>query len=133
MFDDIFVDALRNKYRYDFKSESKNFILTTEDLFDLGLEDLDNIYGLLDEELSKISSHKSLSKSNMSPEVDELRKKMSIVEFVYGFVEQNINDMNNAREVAQQRQRIMKLIDEKQDEDLKNKSIDELKDMLENL
>ena len=126
----IFETALRGKFRFEHKG-----LISTEDLWDLKIEQLDKIYSNLSDKLD-IANKGSLLNSvtvNKSIEQQEIDTKMQIAKYIFDVKVKEQEDRRLAKEKKEQKQKILALLDEKQNEELKNKSIDELKKMLENL
>lgn len=131
--DNLWLTALDNGYTYELRNEVSNYTLTTEDLFSLSLKDLDSIYADLDIFLSEYGKGKSLKKDNDDDGIAIIRNKMDIVEMVYRFKENKIQVLRDEQVKAEKKQHLMKLIKDKEDESLKELSVDELKDLLRDL
>ena len=130
---DLWVKGLKEHYRFSFDNGKSNFNLTLEDLFNLNLDELDKIYGDLDNELSKVEDKKTLFKDKNNPLAIELQNKMCLVESVYNIKKEELDLLNDSMVKNEQKQKLLRLISEKEDEVLKDKSVDELRDMLNNL
>ena len=119
---DIFEYASRNKLRFEFKG-----LLTVEDLWDLNTASLDKIYKNL----------KSEEKANEGESLLEVKKEdlylKAKIEIIKIIVADTINEAEKkvkALKEKQTRVKIMKLIQEKEDESLKGLSLEELKKLL---
>lgn len=122
----IFETAIRNKFRFAFKG-----MISVEDLWDLRLESLDDIYKNLVSEKKK-ASEESLLQIKIK-EKEELECKINIVRYI---AEVKISEMENrakVKEKKQQKQRILEILNEKENQDLKNKSTEELRLMLDSM
>lgn len=122
----LFETAIRNKYRFNYRG-----LITTEDLWDLKVEALDSIYKDLVKEAKK-SEEESLLEVK-TKEAKEVDCKIEIVKYI---VKTKLEEKETRKQAAAnriQKQRILELINEKEDESLKSKSIDELKKMVEEL
>lgn len=122
----IFETAIRNKFRFAFKG-----MISVEDLWDLRLESLDDIYKNLVSEKKK-ASEESLLQIKIK-EKEELQCKINIVRYI---AEVKISEMENrakVKEKKQQKQRILEILNEKENQDLKNKSTEELRLMLDSM
>lgn len=122
----IFEYATRNKIRFPFKG-----MISVEDLWDLSLVNLDSIYKTLNKQV-KQSEEESLL--NTKTNVDtELEVQIAIVKHIVSvkLAEHDAREKAAAKKV--QKQKIMAIIASKEDEALKNSSVDDLKKMLDNL
>lgn len=118
-----------SKLKLRFSTSKGN--LSTEDLWDLSLEQLDAIAVKLDEQIEK-SPRKSFIKT-ISKVNETLELKFAIVKDVIDtkMAEQAARENQQAK--SAQRQKILELIAEKEDFELKGKSADELRKMLDEL
>lgn len=125
----LFEKATRKKYR--FPASMGN--VTTEDLWDLPLEQLDKIArelhtGIKDgAEVSFIDEAKPTAAHTLET------NKLDVVKRV---IEVKLADKERAEKTAvtkAKKQRILSLLDEKQDEELKGKSTEELEELLDAL
>lgn len=120
----IFEIATRNKYRFQ-----RNGPISTEDLWDLDLATLDSIFKDLNAKKKQADEESLLTER--SAEDTELETKIEIVRHIVSRKLDERNAANEARAKKERNQRIMEIIADKQDEDLRGKSIDELKAMLD--
>ena len=123
MENNIFFNALKQNYRFSYKGQ-----LTTEDLFDLSVESLDAIYKSL-KKLQKEGEEDSLL-TKAKKEDNILSEKIAIVRTI---VEDKMIEKERAKNAAKKRaqnQRILEILNDKQDAALKEKSIEELQAML---
>lgn len=119
----IFKNATKKKYRFNF-----NGLVTVEDLWDLSLENLDKVYKQLKRQ-QKSESEESLL--NVSQEDEVLLEKIEIIkEIVADKLAAKERAVNAAKKRAQN-QRILEIMADKQDAALRDKSIEELQAMLE--
>lgn len=121
-----FETALRTKMRFPFRG-----MISTEDLFDLSLTNLDSIFKTLNSELKQVKEESLLD--TKTKEDKELDMKISIVKYI---VEEKIKqeqDKKNEKAVKAQQQKIMEILSAKQDESLQNKTVEELQAMLGDL
>lgn len=122
---DILEKAIRLKLRFNFKG-----MLTVEDLWDLKLNELDMIYKELNQQ-KKLQESESLLTNNLINDIVNLQ--IEIIKYV---VEQKQAEQlaeQTKIEKQQQKQKILEILSRKQDEDLQNKSTEDLLKMLENL
>lgn len=120
---DLFKIATKKKYRFSYKGQA-----TVEDLWDLSVEELDKIYKNL-KSLQKNASEESLLQT-VTKEDKELNNKIEIIKTI---VTDKLAAKDRAIKAASQRaqnQRILEIMADKQDAALKEKSIEELQNML---
>lgn len=124
MVENIYKYALEKKLRYPYKGS-----ITTEDLFDLSESALDSIYRELNRQIKKASEDSLLSEK--TSEEEELDVKISIVKSIFVQKQAEKIAAKKAIEVKEQKQKIMAIIANKENKALEDKSLDELKAMLE--
>ena len=120
---DLFKVAAKKKYRFNFKGQ-----ITTEDLWDLSVEDLDKIYKNLKSQQKSVSEESLLQ--TVSKEDKVLLNKIEIVKII---VIDKLAAKERAMKAAEkkaQNQRILEIMADKQDAALKEKSIEELQAMI---
>ena len=121
---DLFKIASKKKYRFVYKG-----VVTVEDLWDLSVEELDKIYKSLKSK-QKAEAEESLL-ATTSKEDKELNNKIEIVKII---VADKLEAKERATKSAEKRaknQRILEIMADKADAELKAKSLDELKAMLD--
>lgn len=121
---DLFKIAVKNKYRFTYKG-----VQTVEDLWDLSVEELDKIYKTLKTK-QKSEAEESLL-ATTSKEDKELNNKIEIIKTI---VTDKLSDKEKSVKAAERRaknRRILEIMADKQEDELKSKSLDELKAMLE--
>lgn len=121
--ENIFEMATRNKYRFPYKG-----MISVEDLWDLNKTQLDSIYKALNKEV-KANQEDSLMFSQTQTDLD-LQAKIEIVRHIYTTKEQDAARRAAAAENAEKKRRILEILEQKQEDSLKNKSEDELLKML---
>ena len=121
--ENIFEMATRNKYRFPYKG-----VISVEDLWDLNQTQLDSIYKALNKEV-KANQEDSLMFSQTQTDLD-LQAKIEIVRHIYATKEQDAARRAAAAENAEKKRRILEILEQKQEDSLKNKSEDELLKML---
>lgn len=119
---ELFKLAAKEKYRFPFKGN-----IAVEDLFDLTTSQLDVVYKELKSQVKDSSD--SLLKET-SKEDTELKNKIEIVKTIFGdkVKEKELKELALAEK--QRKERIKELIAKKKDQDLADKSIEELEAML---
>lgn len=122
----LFENATRGKYRFSFKGS-----ITVEDLWDLSPQNLDTIYKSLTKELKQEQEESLLSEKTKADTV--LDEKISIIRYIVSVKLKEAEDKKNEKALKDQKQKILSIIADKEDGELKGKSIDELKNMLNGL
>lgn len=118
--------ATRKKYRYPYRG-----LISTEDLWDLNLTQLDGIYSLLSKEAKAEQSEESLLTEKVSDQ--DLLIKIEIVKHVFHVKKEEQQAAHDAVEKAKKKERLLEILAKKQDDNLSEKSEDELKKMIEEL
>lgn len=124
MADNIFVDALAQRLRFPYKGS-----ISTEDLFSLGLNDLDVLYKTLKAKATEISGDGLIKKVN--PAAKTLELQLAVVTEVFKYRQEEINAKKTKAEIRTRNARMRELIAEKEEEALKNLSVDELKKLIQ--
>ena len=122
----VFENATRGKYRFSFRGS-----ITVEDLWDLSPQNLDTIYKALIKELKQEQEESLLSEKTKADTV--LDEKISIIRYIVSVKLKEAEDKKNEKALKDQKQKILSIIADKEDSELKGKSIDELKNMLNGL
>lgn len=121
-----FEFIIRNKIRFPYKG-----LISVEDLYDLSIKDLDSIFKTLNAQVKK-SQEESLLVTK-TKEDETLLTQIEIVKYVFNTKIAEAEAAEQSRERREKKQRLLELIATKEDENLKDKSLDELKAMLEDL
>lgn len=122
----IFEVASKKKYRFPFKG-----MITVEDLWDLNLTDLDQIFKTLN---SKVKESKEESLLSVKSEEDkDLMNQIEIIKHIVTVKQEEIERRKNAIARRQQKQKVMEVLASKEEESLYSMSKKELEDMLKNL
>lgn len=119
MDNNIFEYATRNKIRFPFKGN-----VTVEDLWDMSPENLDTVYTVLVREQNKLGEESLIN--DRSAESTELDIKITIVKYIFNVKKEERIAREAEHERNVQRQRILSIIADKQDDALKSMSIEEL-------
>lgn len=120
---DLFKIASKRKYRFSFKGQ-----LTVEDLWDLSVEDLDRIYKDL-----KAKQKNETEDSLLGTVTKQDKILANKIEIIKAIVMDKLAAKERAAKVAKakaQNQRILEIMADKADAELKEKSIDELQSLL---
>jgi hypothetical protein len=126
MNNNIFEYATRNKLRFPFKGT-----ISVEDLWDMTPENLDTVYTVLVREQNKLGEESLIN--NRSVESTELDIKIAIVKYIFNVKKEERIAREAEHERNVQRQRILSIIADKQDDALKSMSIEELTAKLNDL
>ena len=119
----IFEEATKEKYRFPFKG-----MISVEDLWDLKLQDLDSVFKVLNKQ-KKQNDEESLLQVKTA-EDQELDNKIQIVKYIVKFKQEEIEERLQAKDKKEYNQKLLELIERKQNEELAGKSIEELQAML---
>lgn len=120
----VFEYATRRKVRFPFKGQ-----ISTEDLWDLSLENLDSIYKTLKAQV-KVEQGESLLRK-ASPNDELLDVQIEIVTHIVNVKLAEREARQKDRERRERNARIKEIIAQKQDADLQSKSVEELEKMLD--
>ena len=119
----MFEVAVRNKFRYPYKG-----VIATEDLWDLSVQQLDGIFKTLKSQEKKAKAESLLD--TRTPEDEILTAKIEIIKYIVNTKLEEAKQAERAKEAHDQKQKILGILAEKQDEDLRNKTPEELIAML---
>ncbi len=122
----IFEEATKKKYRFP----SIVGPLSVEDLWDLDFQGLDVVYKKLNGSLKRVKEESLLEEEK---EDKELLTRIAIVKHIFAAKKAELEERLKEKDKAEKRQRILELISRKQDAQDEEKSIDELKAMLDDL
>lgn len=126
MSEKMFEVAVRTKMRFPFKG-----LISVEDLWDLNVRDLDSIFKTLNSQLKQVKEESLLETKTKQDQ--ELDTQIEIVKYIFQVKLEEDNQRLKAKERKEQEQKIMAIIANKQDENLKNMSVEELQAMLNQL
>ena len=122
----MFEVAVRNKFRYPFKG-----VISVEDLWDLSVQQLDGIFKTLKSQEKKAQEESLLD--TRTPEDEALKTKIDIIRYIVNVKLDEAKQAEHAKENRDQKQKILGILAEKQDADLRNKTPEELQAMLNQL
>ncbi len=122
----IFEKACKEKIRFNYKG-----LITVEDLWDLNVTDLDLIYKQLNSQ-QKASEEESLLGTQTIADT-LLNAKIKIVKYIVAVKLVAEQNKVNAKSKADKKQKIMEILASKQDNELQEKSQEELEEMLNSL
>lgn len=119
-----FEKATRMKLRFPFKGS-----ISTEDLWDLNIECLNEVYKTLSKQ-SKDAQVDSLI-GEKTEEDSVLKLQIEIVKYIFEVKTKEINDRKEALNKKRKNQKILELIERKKEDSMANMSIEELEKLLE--
>lgn len=125
-YENLFEGAVRAKYRFPFKGS-----ITTEDLWDLSLQDLDRVFKALNGEAKQTQEESLLKVKDEQSEI--LERKIEIVKHIVAVKQAEIAAVKEAADRKVQKQRIMEIISKKEDDALANMSLEDLKKMVDGM
>lgn len=120
---DMFLLATREKYRFPYKGS-----ISVEDLWDLSMTSLDDVYKSINREVKK-QIEDSLLSENVGDA--ELQNKLEIVKYVFATKRAEAQARKEEAKNAEKRKRILDVLAQKQDESLRNMSEEELRKLLD--
>ena len=121
----IFETAIRNKYRFNYRG-----VITTEDLWDLDVKELDCIYKGLMSTKKESETESLLTKKTTNTVLDH---KIEIVKYIFGVKVEEAKAAEQRAENAAKKQKILAILARKQDAELENKSAEELEKLIADL
>lgn len=128
---DLFITASQLKFRYPYKG-----LITTEDLWDLALPQLDVVYKALSKELNNIEGEDSLlstKSSNYYANKNVMEMKIEIVRYIFNRKQEASEAARIDAERSAKKQHILEVLAAKQENALQNMSEEDLMKMLDDL
>lgn len=122
----LFITATKNKFRFPYKG-----VATVEDLWDLSVRELDGIFKNLNAQRKQAQEESLLT--TKSKEDNILEAKIEIIKFIVATKQAEAEKQRNKAEQREKKNRIAEILADKQDEELRGKSADELRKMLSDL
>lgn len=122
----MFEMAVRTKLRFPFKGQ-----ISVEELWDLSVENLDLVYKTLSRELKSTSEESLLEKKNKETEIVEI--KIEIIKHIVSTKMEEKAVRLAEREKKEEKQKLLEILSQKQDESLKNLSVEELQKRINDL
>ena len=119
----MFEFATRSKMRFPFKGQ-----ISIEDLWDLRVEDLDTVFKSLNKQVKQTKEESLLSTKTTEDTI--LDTQIAIVKYIFDVKVQETNARLLEKERKEQKQKIMSILATKQEQELQNKSVEELQKML---
>lgn len=124
--ENLFEIATRGKFRFPFRG-----MISVEDLWDLSVEDLDIVFKKLNSQLKQSKEESLLGEKTQQDK--ELDVKINIIKYIVSTKLEEAELRAKTRDNKVKKQQILEILANKQNTELENKSIGELKKMLENL
>ena len=122
----LFEVASRRKLRIPYKGR-----LSVEDLWDLSVSDLDDVYKYLNAEAKTFQGESLLNTRSRDQEAVELC--IEIVKYIFKVKQDEGAARAEARKNREKRQKILEIMENKQEDQLKGKSLEELQQMLDSM
>lgn len=123
---ELFIKATRQKFRFNFKG-----VATVEDLWDMNVRDLDTIFKGLNAQAKQAAEESLLAvKSN---EDAVLEAKIEIVKYIVATKLAEAEQRRIRAENREKKNRIAEILADKQDEELRGKSVEELKQLYDSM
>lgn len=122
----MYKEALQKKLRF----KTNKGMITTEDLFDLSLQNLNTLAIMLDKKISEAPKKSFIEELPAEENDDELR--FSIVKDVINIKLKARKDNIDKAQADAQKKRILEILAKRSDEELEKKSTEELRAMLQN-
>lgn len=123
MSKNIFEFAVRAKLRFPYKGS-----ISVEDLWDLPVTELDKVFKTLNAQVKQAQEESLLNSKSREDEI--LEAQIEIVKYIVSIKLTEQKSREEAAAKKAQREKIMGIIAEKQDEALHNSSIEDLQKML---
>lgn len=120
---ELFIMATRQKFRFPFKG-----VATVEDLWDLDVRDLDTIFKALNSQKKQAQEDSLLAVKSKEDSV--LEAKIEIVKYIFATKLAEAEQKRIRAEKREKKNRIAEILADKQDEELRGKSVAELQAML---
>lgn len=122
----MYKEALQKKLRF----KTNKGMITTEDLFDLSLQNLDTLAIMLDKKISEAPKKSFIEELPAKENDDELR--FNIVKDVINIKLKARKDNIDKAQADAQKKRILEILAKRDDEELEKKSTEELRAMIQN-
>ena len=116
----LFEIATREKYRFPYKGQ-----IGVEDLWDLPVTELDGIFKVLKVQEKKTDEEGLLSHKTSAD--TELDNKIEIIRYIFGVKMAEKTKREEAVKRKAEKEKLLGILSEKEDNALKNLSIDELR------
>ena len=122
----LFEVAVREQYRFHYKG-----VQTVEDLWQMGLQDLDSLFKILSKQLKELAEESLLDTPQKANQ--ELSNKVDIIKYIVKTKNEESLKLQEKQNKRIQRNKILELLANKQQQTMENKTEEELLEMLEKL
>lgn len=123
----MFEKALRNKLRFQYRGPR-----TTEDLWEVSLSSLNEMYKELKAEQKVMNSEDDLLDTK-SDDDTTLELKIELIKYIVEVRLQEKKDRENLANRKERKQKLLAILEEKQDENLRGLSTEEITKMIEEI
>lgn len=123
---DIFEKAVREKLRFNIKG-----LCSVEELWDLPLRDLDAAYMKFNKELKEEDGESLLKEYKKTN--DSLRLKVDVLKHIVSARLIEKQNKKDSLEKAEKKKKLLEILAEKQDDQLKSLSPEEIKEMIDKM
>lgn len=123
---EMFIKATRNKARFPYRGQT-----SVEDLWDLPVTELDKIYKSLKKQEKTVNEESLLEVK--TEEDEELTMQIEIVKYIVGVKLEEKKQAENAKAKKEQKEKLLQLLADKQYEELKGKTAEEIQKMIDEL
>jgi hypothetical protein len=122
----MFAKATRMKLRFNYKG-----LCTIEDLWDLNVKALDQIYKNLNSLMKEQKEESLLTEQTNEDKI--LALKLDIVKYIFKTKQDEAKERENYALKSAQKQKILKVISEKKDKELYDMPVEELEKLVNDL
>ena len=122
----MFEMATRNQFRFPYKG-----MINSEDLWQLSPKDLDIIFKSLNSELKKVKEESLLETKSMEDQILDI--KIQIVKHIFNIKQEEEKLRVEAKQNKEKKQKLMEILASKQDQDLLDKSAEDIQKMIDEL
>ena len=122
----MFEVAVRSKLRFPYKG-----MVSVEDLYDLSVTNLDTVFKSLNSQVKQAKEESLLDTKTKEDEVLDLQ--IEIVKYIVKVKLEEEAARLQAKEKKEKKQKLLSILSEKQENELQNKSVDEIQAMLAEL
>lgn len=122
----VFEIASREKYRFPFKGQ-----ISTEELWDLSLEQLNSVYKALVKSRRVQTEDSLLMTIGQTKDDVDLENRIEIVKYVFEEKQKEIIERRNEADRQAKREKYMALLEKKEEEELSKKSVEELRQLID--
>lgn len=122
----LFEVATKNKFRFPYRG-----MITTEDLWNLPVTELDLVFKALNSEMKKSKEESLLDMKSKEDKI--LEDKIEIVKYIVSVKLQDAENRKKVRENKEKKERILQIMADRQDKAMLEASDEDLQKMLKEL